>query len=339
MNPARTLSLQALAAAVAVIAAPLAGAASPPRGSDAPPITLKSLDGAEVSTAKLAPKPLVLIFGETNHDGTKQACADVLDAIKDPRLGAAPAAVLVTARDVPEAQMKEESQHGRFPPFILRDTKREAFGAYRVLVMPSVVVVDGKGKVVHAMPGFLPRFKEILGEALLVASGKETAEQLDQVIAGPAPSADPDAIRAERLTHLGIELARRGVYDAAEARFGEAIALAPTHNGARLGLADLLVRQNRLSDAEPLYRSVLGSNPQSLEAALGLALVQAKRGGDELPKAEAAVRALVEKDPSSARAQYILGLVLETKADMPAALAAFKKAAELALEQRPPTRE
>ena len=334
----RRASVRRLAASVLALAFVAPGAlASPPDGSDAPPIVLKDLSGASVDTSKLAPRATVLIFGETNHQATRQACADVLDAVRDPGLGldaaAAPVPVLIVAREVPDTQIKDETREGRFPSVILHDTKRDAFGAYRVLVMPTVVVVDGNGKVVHAMPGFLPRFKEILGGSLKVAAGKETPEQLRQDIEAKASSADPEEVRAERLVRLAHQLVLKGMDDLAEQRFAEAISLAPRNNTAKLGLGDLMLKRQRPADAEPLFRSVLGapaSDQESQAASLGLALAALQRGGDDA-KAESSVRAVLEKDASSPRAHYALGLIFEKRGDSAGACAEYRKAAELAM--------
>jgi tetratricopeptide (TPR) repeat protein len=307
---------------------------APAPGADAPAIVLRDLGGVEVSTAKLAPKPLVLIFGELGHDGVRQACADVLDVLEDPKLaGCLAVPILIVAKDAPLSQLKDEAARGRFPAIVLNDPKRDAFGAYRVLVLPTVVVVDGKGKVVHSMPGFLQRFKDILAESVLVASGKETQAQLDQLLDPKAPTVSHEAVRADRLVHLGAELTRHGLYELAESRYTEANALVPGHVGAKLGLGDLMLRQERLPDAEALYRSVLASNAESIDAQLGIAAVQVRRGGDDLDKAKTALDAILEKDPKQARATYLLGQVQELKGNAAGALAHYKKAAELLLDR------
>jgi tetratricopeptide (TPR) repeat protein len=315
-----------------VLAAAVLGA--PPEGSDATPINLKDLADKEVSWAALSSHPLVLVFGELSHEGVKQTCGDVLDVLAEPRLigtGAVP--VLVIAQDAPLAQLREFAAQARFPAVILHDPKRDAFGAYRVLVVPTVVVVDTKGKVVHSMPGFIPRFKDVLGESILVASGKEPKERLEETIDPKAPVASPETIRADRLVHLGIELTRHGLYEMAEARFTEATKLSPGHIGATLGLGELMLRQDRLSDAEPLFRSVLASKPDSIEAALGVAGVQVKRGGDDLAKAEASLNGILQKDPKQAKARFLLGQVFERRGDASRAMVEYKRAAELALDR------
>lgn len=308
--------------------------ASPPRGSVAPPITLKSLNGEEVETAKLAPRALVLIFGDMGHDGAKQACADVMETLADPRFaGGSAVPILIISQEGTPAQLRDQAAQGRFPAIILQDPKREAFGAYHVLVIPTIVVVDGQGKVVYSLPAYMQKVRGVLTDSILTATGQETPEQFEQSIDPQAPAATHEEVRADRLVHLGQELTRHGLYEMAEARYTEATTLVPGHVGAMLGLGDLMLRQDRLDEAEPLFRSVLAAHPDSADAILGLASVQLKRGGDDVAKAQEAVQKLIEKDPKQARARYVMGLIQERRGDMAAAAAEYRKAAELLMDR------
>jgi thioredoxin-like negative regulator of GroEL len=241
--------------------------------------------------------------------------------------------VLIVSQDSPTNQLKELAAQSRVPAIILHDPKREAFGAFHVLVMPTIVIVDPTGKVVHSMPGFIPRFKEVLTQAVLVASGKAIGGELDQVADPKAAATSPESIRADRLVTVGLDLTRHGLFNMAEARFTEATKLSPGHTGATLGLGELMLRQDRLADAEPLFRSVLTARPASLDAVLGIAAVQVKRGGDDLAKAEASLNAVIEKDPGHARARFLLGQVFERRGDASRAMNEYKQAAEIALDR------
>jgi tetratricopeptide (TPR) repeat protein len=326
---------RALAGACALLCLTVSALASPPRGSPAPPIELKALDGTAVSTSKLSSRTLVLVFGELNAEKVRDCCGAVLDVLADPRLaGEAVTPILIIAQDAPAAALREEAAKWRLPAVILHDPKREAFGAYRVLVTPSVVVVDRSGKVVYAMPGFLPRFKEILAESLLLAGGKVTPEQFDQVVEAKNDNAAPEVLKANRLAHLGDELTRHGLYDAAETRYTEALAASPGHAGAKIGLGELMLRLERLPEAESLFRSVLAADPASVDAALGLAAAQLRRGPDGVTEAEASVKRVLEKDPSQPRAHYLYGQVHERRGDTGRAAAEFKRAAELLLARQ-----
>jgi hypothetical protein len=215
----------AIAAALA-LAAPPAGAL-PPRGADAPEITAAGVDGQPVSTERFADQPLVLIFGEFDHEPTMQACAEVMDVLGEDRLrrppGEAVVPILVVARQSAPAALGEHAAATRVPALVLHDPRREAFGAYRVLVIPSVVVVSGDRKVIYAAPGFLPRLRGLLRESLLVATGQQAPEQLDRALAAGDEGANGhESSRADRLIHLGEQLARHGMDEMAEARSGPA---------------------------------------------------------------------------------------------------------------------
>ncbi len=326
-------SIVAAFIAVALIQSPLE--AAPPRGSVAPPITLKDLSGETVSTTKFANKALILVFGELGNDGAKQACADVLDVLADPRLSGEPVVpILVIARDASPSQLKEEATQGRFPALILHDPKREAFGAYRVLVVPTLVVVDPKSKVVYSMPGYLQKSKDLLLEAVLTSVGKEPVAQFEQSIDPKAQnSPTPEVVKSDRLVHLGVELTKHGMYDIAELRFKEAIALVPGHVGATLGLGELMLKQNKLPDAERYFRSLLAGAPESVDALVGIATVQVRRGGDDLAAAETTLKPVIEKNPKLPKARFLIAQIHELRGDIPGAMAEYKVAAELLLER------
>lgn len=331
----RSGALLVLMAVVLGCASAPAPAALPPKGSEAPAVRLPDLDGTMVSTADLAPRALVLLFGELGHEGVKQAAAEVLDVLADPRIDRdSVVPLMILAQDAEPAALKDEAARGRYPALILLDRKREAFGPYRILVVPSVVVIDQRGRVVHAMPGFLPRFKELLSLAVRVAAGKEPAEKLDQALdpKSGAP-AGPNAVRAARLVHLGTELARHGLLDLAAARYGDALALQPDSNEAKLGLGSLMLRLGRAEEAEALFRSVLAGEPGSTAALLGSAEARLAKGPDGASEAEPIVRGVIEKAPGDARAHYLMGRIREAKGAAAEAAADYRRAAEILLSR------
>ncbi len=325
--------VRAIVAVVAFGAAHLA-AALPPRGSDAPPIALTALDGKAVSSADFANRPMVLLFGELNHDGVKRASADLLAVLAESKVAAEkPVAMLIIAQEAPPEKLKEEAAAGAFPSIILQDTKRDAFAAYHIMIVPSVVVIDTKGKVVHAMPGFLPRFREIIAEAILVAAGKKTEADLDRVLDPTKATAEAPSERVVRLVNLGRQLTQHGLYEMAQARFTEALAAEPGNVAAQLGLAELLMKQDRLADAEPLYREMLTRHPDSNDAALGMAALQIRRAtGDDIAKAEATLKEQLSKDMKVARTHYLMGQIYEKRGELPQAVASYRRAAELAMD-------
>lgn len=321
----------AIAAALALAAAP--AGALPPRGAEAPEISAAGVDGQPVSTRRFADQPLVLIFGELDHEPTLQACAEVRDVLGEDRLrrppGEAVVPILVVARQGAPAALGEQAAASRVPAIVLHDAGRKAFGDYRVLVIPSVVVVSGDRKVIYAAPGFLPRLRGLLREALLVATGQQTPEQLDRALAaGDEGASGHESSRADRLIHLGEQLARHGMDDMAEARYREALALRRDSVPGRVALGRLLLRQEKIDAAEEQFREALEVDASSVDAALGLVRAHLARDSADLEAAEGSVRAVLDRAPGSAEARYLLGLVLEEQGKVAEAAAAYRAALE-----------
>jgi hypothetical protein len=315
-----------------------AGTAGPPRESVAPRIALNDLHGAAVSTDQFSGRPLVLVFGDLGHDGCRQACAAILDELADELGGgldpSSALPILITAQAGVPAELRDQAAKGRFPPLILLDPSRDAFGAYRIVVVPTVVIVSSKGKVVHSMPGFIPRFQEILAESLLVANGRHTAADLDRCLGLTGDAApDSESLRAARLVHLGDELVRHGLDEMAEARYTEALVLAPGNLEATIGLASLKSRLGKLDEAEALFREVLKSQAESVEASLGIAELNLSRGGEALARAEADLKALLESHPKLPRGHYLLGRLHEVRGRFQDAAAEYRAAVELLLKK------
>lgn len=328
MNTAssRFHSRRILAILGALLIAASAAPASLPDGTPAPPINLTSLDGATVSTSSLAPRTLVLIFGDLDHERTQHASADALDVIQTLHAEVSSVVPIIIVASKPTSGAGNEKPRATL---VLSDPNRDAFGAYKVLVLPTVVVIDGKGTVVHSMPGFLPRFKEILTQSVLVATGKAPAEQLERSLTVAPEPPDEDANRVGRLVHLGTELSRHGMFDMAGERYNEALALDPTCEEARLGLGNLMLSQSRPADAETIFGSILASHPDSVEAALGLAEARISRGGDHLVQAHATIQTILENQPNLARAHFLFARILEARGELRAAADEYRRTVQL----------
>lgn len=318
-------------AAAAALAPPAIAVTHLKRGMVAPTFDLPTLDGPALRNTDLRNRTFIIVFGELYHDKTLEACEAIRQALADERLAEEPiATLLVVAQDATAAELQALVAEHDVRATVLHDTGRRAFGEYRVAVMPSVVVVDGKGRVVHAIGGYTARFRDILTDALLVATGKLSPEQFDQSLhpgSGEGPS--EDELRAGRITQMARQLARRGLDEMAEEQYLEALRLAPDVAAARLGLGILLLHRKRLADAEAQFRQVLARQPQSVEAALGVAYVQTLRGGDELEQAEDSLHDLAAANPSEPRVQYLLGMIHQQRGEMEDAAASFRAAAEM----------
>jgi Flp pilus assembly protein TadD/peroxiredoxin len=302
------------------------------RGEPAPPIELNDRDGQAFKLAGQK-RAIVVIFGELYHENTLQACARVEGLLSDLKLDRESAtSVLVVTRDR-GADGSAVPVDAKVPPVVLLDPARAAFGSYRVAVMPSTVVIDAAGKVVYAVAGLPDTYSDAVGDALRLASGQLSPEAFDRALHPTPTTMSADRLKADRVALLGRQLARRGLDEMAAEKLAEALEIDPNHSAARMDLGLLLLRRQRLADAEAQFRTVLAAEPDAEQAALGLAYVQAQRGGAELEPAEKTVREVLARHPSQPRAHFLLGLISEQKGSTEDALKSYKTSAQLLLER------
>lgn len=329
--------LAALLAALlsASLAAPAVAVSQLHRGDVPPAVTLPTIDGTDFTLTAHAGTPGLLLFGELYHERSLEAARAVQALLADPRIAPIhPFAVLIVTQQAEPAALRALAQRQGVTLPVLHDADRKVFAAYQVSVLPSAVVVDGRGRVVHAVASLSPQLREMLTDALLYAAGQLDLPQLERTLhPTSAPTGGAPERRAERLVELAQQLVRGGMADLASDKYREALTIDAKCVAARVGLGRIALRKNQLADAEQQFRAALAADSKAATAALGLAYVQALRGGADLPRAEQAVRALLVERPNDAEAHFVLGLICEQAGRAKDAAASYRRSAELMLER------
>ena len=328
--------LLGLIAVVIWSTAPLHAVTELNRGEAAARISLPTLEGVNVDTTALQGEPIVVIFGELYHDKTIQACREYREiAAHDAFVGKRVMPFLIITQDVPVDLLQDLADDLALDIPVLHDPERQAYEAYRVAVLPSVVVIDAEGQIVHAIAAHTTGFKDQLMDAMLFAVGSIDAEQFAARLAPERTEArQTNLARAQRLTHMADQLAKQNLIESAIARYAEAIELHPGHVPAEIGLGTLRLRQHRVAEAEPSFRRALAVDPDSVPALLGLAYIQMQRGGEEVHLAEKLAHRAIANAPLNPRAHYLMGRIREQQERMDKAAASYREAAELLLDQR-----
>lgn len=310
----------------------------PPQPDEARPgplegIVLKDPEGGAVRLSDLTGQPLILLFGEVDQRRTRQACKDLASLLKAPEMqGSNALAVLITTRIGTSDNENAPDLH--LPERRLLDPDRDAFGAFHVIVMPTIVVLDKDGRKVHAMPGFLPRMPETVLAAVRFARGEITREAFDEVLKPHAQVRQTDDQKhAARLVQMAERLRNRGMLDAAVDQFNEAIALDPRGVGALIGLGHVWAEKGEPDKALEQYRAALKIEPGSLDARLGIAFVLLERGGDEADESYRMASAMAESSPDDPRVHFLLGTIHDRFNRCEEACASFRRSAELMLDK------
>jgi Flp pilus assembly protein TadD len=117
---------------------------------------------------------------------------------------------------------------------------------------------------------------------------------------------------------LGVALERSGNLPAAAQSYEGALRLDPKDSETTLHLAELYMKLNRPSDAEPKFRSALNADPKSLSALLGLA---ESLEAQKKPEAAGAYTNYLKLKPDDSAARAHLFHLLLANKDEDAALA------------------
>lgn len=301
------------------------------RGDAAPAISMTGLDGSLVSPAAQDERPLVLLFGELYHERSVEAAHLLQRLMAEPGIAElSPVCIVIVTQTSTAAELRQLARERRIHLPIVHDVDRRASAAYRVSVLPSVVVTDGQRRIVLASAGLFTRSADTFRNAILAAGGRLSPAGLDAALhPSSAPAVSDVRTRAERLVQLASQLARGGMPELAQDKYREAMTVDPSFVAPRIGLGRLALRRRDWVDAETHFESAAALDERSSEAVLGLAAVELARGAAELPKAEQRIRGYLANHPADAEAHFLLGEVCNQSGRFQDAAASYRRAAEL----------
>lgn len=280
-------------------------------------------------------RPAVLIFGEPYHQQTLGVLAVLKKKYDTIGLTDADLNIFLIFSQMPtQEQMAQLQGKEMVKADILLDKNLKAFGDYGITVLPSTVVIDKEGRIDLALSGFPLTFADMVEDAILLATGHITREQLESSVT-PAQQDDTEqksVKRAHRLTSLAGNLARRGYTQLALERYHEALELDGTYIEAKIGTARCLVKLNLLPDAVGQLQTVLLADPNHVEANLVMSQIEITQGGAGIAEGKMRLQRILTANPDHPEANYLMGTVCETQGETDHALNYYKKAAKRLLE-------
>jgi tetratricopeptide (TPR) repeat protein len=220
---------------------------------------------------------------------------------------------------------------------MLLDKNLTAFGDYGIIVLPSTVVIDKRGRVDLALSGAPLSYTDMVEDALLLATERITDQQFEssQSAKQQGGSQQESVMRAHRLTSLARQLAARNFTKLALKRYRQALELDETYDQAKIGVARCLIKLNLLPDAVEELQEILQNNPEDVEANLVLSQIEIIRGGEGIAEGKKKLQQILNADPDHPRANYLMGTACEAEGQTAQALNYYRKAASLLLETTP----
>jgi hypothetical protein len=307
-----------------------------PLSGAAPPLDLEDLKGTSWSLKQLEGKPSILVFGELENRNTMAALSKIQKIVTPvEESGTKVPVVLVCSSQKPSSEILEILGEKGLRVVVLRDPERKSYSSYKVLVLPTTVILGIHGNVIASIAGYSIDFSDRVTDGLLSAAeinqrGKLPRERTPL----PQEKGDDNKRRASRICRLAERIGQRGFPEMAEDEFQSALKLDPNCAAARVGLGRLMISRKRLEEAEAEFRKALKIAPESLEATLGLATVEVLRGGEELASARTRLERILEQVGEEPEALFLLGRIAESQKDLEGAVDYYKRAAVRALQER-----
>lgn len=298
-------------------------------GGKLPSFEITSMDGKEFSTYALKGHPAVFVFWGADIPVKEKRSIEALKAMEHLRPFLENKGIRMLSVDVQgdHQDVIEEvrTKAGSSLPVYL-DPTREAYKTLGIFVMPSVLLVDNKGRIAAGMGyshDLIPRLK---GE-VEVMLGEKTRKQVEEELNPKMVSKSPEETAALRHLNMGLVMARRGMADAAIEEIKKATELKKDMPQAYIELGCLYVESGKNKEGEKALERGLELAPDSVKGRICMAKAMAQ-GGD-LDQAIGDITGLLFRNGNNPEIHYTLGCLYEKKGDFAMASREFKKAYEL----------
>ncbi|USN98175.1 MAG: tetratricopeptide repeat protein [Phycisphaeraceae bacterium] len=301
-------------------------------GDEAPAVTVNALDGQALEVPNRNGTVQVLLFGDASHEKVQQTVTRLAPVLGDPLLEEIEKqwVLVLTRGSDPDALLSLLDENTRSRVVVVRDSDRRVFEAYHVFAVPTIVVIDGQGKIVRVHPGPNPRIERMILEDILVGAHRIEPGGIDKD-GQPEAGAGDAAQHTARLTRMASQLLQRGLYGPAERALTQVLADAPDSVDANITMGELLLATGRPAEATERFRAALRVQPESAGATLGLATAEIRQAEPDLDAIAAGMSKFLAAHPDDPRAHYLMGLIHERRGQSDEAIASFKRSAALQL--------
>ncbi len=207
---------------------------------------------------------------------------------------------------------------------ILLDPNRILYEKVGLIVCPTTLLFDKKGKLRFVVASHPPQFAQTVRARLRFLLGEIDEQTMTQQINSGAHKIEPELVAAWRTHNRGIQQQAEGKTNEATSTFEKAIAQYPSLVESRCALGFLKLAAGEPNGAAVQFRAALLHRPGFPRAQLGLAVILARTGEER--QAEELLLSLVENQSLAARARYELGRIYLVRGERDKALMFFQDA-------------
>jgi len=301
-----------------------------PYGEAAPDFTLKNIQGEDVSLKNFRGTIIVLIYWKDDHDYSYKAIEDFGGFFESYiKRGVQFIGIAGETNDYEKVSRIVKDLKIRFP--VLLDSNRSVLGSYGIRVYPTTLLIDQKGKLIHAIPGHPVLYNSILDGYLQYILGEINEEELKSAISPQKTKVDEAEVMAERDYNLALKFGEIGLISRSIKIAEKAITYKSDMIKARNLLGFLYLQTNEADNAIIEFQKALEIDPGSFDATAGLGMACLSKG--EIDYAIKVLKGAANLNNKSGVVYYELGKAYELKGNKDIALSMYKKSLQLAEEQ------
>ena len=299
-------------------------------GDPLPGVTVKALKTQQdEALAKHKGKPMVLVFFgadiPTKRDRsikTLQAVQKMADFIK----GKGIIVLTIDAQGDDAATINDVVSESALSLPVFVDADKQAYANLGIFVMPSIMLVSADGKVVAGM-GYSHDLGQRLKGEVEVMLGEKTRAQIEEELRPEMVEKSQEEKGANRHYGLAVTMVERGQPEAAMSELAKAIALEPGMGKAHVRLGCLQLDAGKVAEAKASLTKGMGLEPEMIEGKICQARVKAAEGA--VDDAIDDINFMMLRNSRNDTLHYVLGTMLEGKADIAGAMKEYRKAYEL----------
>jgi tetratricopeptide (TPR) repeat protein len=301
-----------------------------PFGETAPDFTLNNIKGEDVSLKDFKGENIALIYWKVDHNYSYKAIEDYGNIFKIyNKKGVKFIGISGETGDHEKVSKTVKDLKIKFP--VLLDPNRTFLGSYGIRVYPTTLLIDRKGKLIHAIPGHPVLYNSILDGYLRYILGEINEEELKAVISPQKTEVDESEIMAEREYNLSLKFGEIGLTIRAIKTVKTAIKYKPDMIKARNLLGFLYLQSKEPDKAISEFQKALDIDPNSFDAMAGTGMACLSQG--EIDYAIKVLTEAAKLNKKSSVIYYELGKAYELKDDKDTALSMYKKSLQIAEDQ------
>jgi tetratricopeptide (TPR) repeat protein len=302
------------------------------RGQEVPDLTLPTLAGEQVALRDQRGKVLVLVFLSARQRSSEKAAVSAHQIVQKFRPGDI-SLLFATADAAQSAYFRAQRDRDNVHEPLMIDFERKLYGGLGLIVMPTTIVVDREGKLLHVISAYRSDYEHVLETYIRHGLGELDEGQLEKALESATFQHNRAQDRIARHRAAARLLRENSLFDDARNELEAALAIKADDDETLLDLASLDLAQKRIDEAAGIVDSVLKDEPRHRRARLMRGIILFKT--EHYDEAERVLTEALSLNPDPVQILYYLGRIHERRGDTAKAAEYYRRALERLLEDRP----